>query len=132
MDIAIREVLLSLVTASLKLKDYHWNLRGPEFLYLHPLLDDILDDVQEYADTLAERARAIREHISGSLKYDYRGGPIAFKPSVESLRDDLSSISTLIQSALPEYEHDLATQDVLIEIQRGLDKWVWMLSESLA
>src|SRR5947208_11295038 len=36
-------------------KQAHWNVKGPTFIALHKLFDEITEDVQEYADLLAER-----------------------------------------------------------------------------
>ena len=36
-------------------KQAHWNVKGPSFIGLHKLFDDINTDVEEYVDLLAER-----------------------------------------------------------------------------
>src|SRR5437773_10391360 len=36
-------------------KQAHWNVKGPTFIALHKLFDEITEDVQQYADLLAER-----------------------------------------------------------------------------
>src|SRR5688572_1666154 len=36
-------------------KQAHWNVKGPQFIALHKLFDDINEDVEEYVDLLAER-----------------------------------------------------------------------------
>src|SRR6478735_1994864 len=36
-------------------KQAHWNVKGPQFIGLHKLFDDINEDVEEYVDLLAER-----------------------------------------------------------------------------
>ena len=35
-------------------KQAHWNVKGPSFIGLHKLFDDINTDVEEYVDLLAE------------------------------------------------------------------------------
>lgn len=40
-------------------KQAHWNVKGPEFISLHRLFDEINDDVEEYVDTIAERAAPV-------------------------------------------------------------------------
>ena len=37
-------------------KQAHWNVKGPSFIGLHKLFDDINEDVEGYVDLLAERA----------------------------------------------------------------------------
>src|SRR5919201_475455 len=36
-------------------KQAHWNVKGPNFIALHKLFDEINEDVEEYVDLLAER-----------------------------------------------------------------------------
>ena len=39
-------------------------------------------------------------------------------------------LTNVLQNAILNITDDLATQDVLIEVKRGVDKWLWMLIES--
>src|SRR5882724_11655828 len=36
-------------------KQAHWNVKGPSFIALHKLFDEINEDVEEYVDLIAER-----------------------------------------------------------------------------
>ena len=36
-------------------KQAHWNVKGPAFIALHKLFDEINEDVEEYVDLIAER-----------------------------------------------------------------------------
>src|ERR1700735_2545385 len=37
-------------------KQAHWNVKGPDFIALHELFDKVNADVENYVDTIAERA----------------------------------------------------------------------------
>ena len=37
-------------------KQAHWNVKGPNFIALHELFDQINEDVEDYVDDIAERA----------------------------------------------------------------------------
>jgi starvation-inducible DNA-binding protein len=37
-------------------KQAHWNVKGPNFIALHKLFDEINADVEDYVDEIAERA----------------------------------------------------------------------------
>src|SRR5512133_3052337 len=39
-----------------QMKVAHWNVKGPQFIALHKLFDEIVDDADEYVDLIAERA----------------------------------------------------------------------------
>ena len=41
---------------ALQAKQAHWNVKGPSFIALHELFDELVDAVLEHADELAERA----------------------------------------------------------------------------
>src|SRR5712692_4205830 len=36
-------------------KQAHWNVKGPNFIALHKLFDEVNEDVEEYIDLIAER-----------------------------------------------------------------------------
>ena len=36
-------------------KQAHWNVKGPQFIALHKLFDEINEEVEDYVDLLAER-----------------------------------------------------------------------------
>src|SRR4051795_13494594 len=36
-------------------KQAHWNVKGPSFIALHKLFDEVNEDVEEYVDLIAER-----------------------------------------------------------------------------
>src|SRR5215813_7833601 len=37
-------------------KQAHWNVKGPNFIALHELFDNINEEVEDYVDLIAERA----------------------------------------------------------------------------
>src|SRR5919198_3624772 len=61
---SIRERMIELLNARLadaidlrlQLKVAHWNVKGPQFIALHKMFDEIVDDADEYVDLIAERA----------------------------------------------------------------------------
>ena len=51
-----------------RLRNYHWNVTGPNFLSLHELFEEQYGKVQEIIDELAERARSLGGRPIGTLK----------------------------------------------------------------
>src|SRR5947199_9777153 len=49
-------------------KQAHWNVKGPTFIALHKLFDEITEDVQEYADLLAERIVQLGGIAEGTVR----------------------------------------------------------------
>src|SRR5216110_833697 len=44
-------------------KQAHWNVKGPAFIALHKLFDDVNEDVEEYVDLIAERVVQLGDQI---------------------------------------------------------------------
>ena len=47
--------LADAVALQTQAKQAHWNVKGPHFIGLHELFDDVSDAVLEYTDLIAER-----------------------------------------------------------------------------
>jgi len=122
-------------------KQAHWHVRGGSFIGIHELLDDVVSHAQEYADTAAERVVAL------GLPLDSRLATVAQKTTLPALSDGFQPWETtvaevvgLIDAALVTVraavtgldEVDLSSQDVAIEIERGLTKDRWLLQAHIA
>lgn len=122
-------------------KQAHWHVRGGSFIGVHELLDTLVEHAQEYADTAAERVVAL------GLPVDARLATVAHKTSLPALSDGfqpwqttVAEVVTLIDAALLTVraaitgldDVDLSSQDVAIEIERGLTKDRWLLQAHIA
>ena len=118
-------------------KQAHWNVKGPTFIALHKLFDEITGDVQEYADLLAERVvqlGGIAEGTVGvvaerSTLVDY---PLALSTGAEhvaALSDALAMFGRTVRVGIEEMNEleDADSADILTEISRGVDKWLWFV-----
>ena len=117
-------------------KQAHWNVKGPTFIALHKLFDEINEDVQEYADLLAERVvqlGAVAEGTVGlvaerSSLIDY---PLALSTGAEhvaALSDALAMFGRTARVGIEEMnELEDAGSDILTEISRGVDQWLWFV-----
>lgn len=143
---SIRERMIELLNARLadaidlrtQLKVAHWNVKGPQFIALHKLFDEIVDDADEYVDLLAERAvqlggvadgtaRQVAEHSSLD---EYAatgggGGPEHVHAVADALAQFGRSAREAIETAANAKDQD--TSDIFTEISRGTDKWLWMV-----
>ena len=130
LEAKMEEALEWLLILSLVVKESHWNLRGKEFFYLHEKLDELHSDITEYADTIAERARACDWYLAPKVAYEMSGESVSYSQVVDNMVRSLRGLTNTLQSAILNITDDLATQDVLIETKRGVDKWLWMFNES--
>jgi starvation-inducible DNA-binding protein len=134
-------VVLDLQALVVNGKQAHWHVRGASFIGVHELLDQVVDHAQEYADTAAERVIAL------GLPVDARLATVAAKASLPALadgfqrwEDSVAAVVGLIDAALVTVraavtgldDVDLSSQDVAIEIERGLTKDRWLLQAHIA
>lgn len=129
-------VVVDLTAIVVNGKQAHWHVRGANFIGVHELLDTIVDHAQEWADLAAERIVAL------GLPVDARLGTVAaktttpeltagFRPSDETIAEVIAQLDSAlagVNTAVRELaELDQTSQDVAIEIARGLDKDRWFL-----
>ena len=118
-------------------KQAHWNVKGPTFIALHKLFDEINEDVEGYVDLIAERIvqlGGIAEGTVGvvadrSTLLDY---PLALATGAEhvaALSDALAAFGRTARVGIEEMNEleDADSADILTEISRGVDKWLWFV-----
>ncbi len=128
-------VLAHLIDISTSAKQAHWNVYGPNFQGLHELFDTITSEAREYGDTVAERCVAIGGTAHGTLQDATKGttfGPFPtdernWEPLVKAMHQRMTGLSAKLRDLIASTEDDMATQDLYIEVQRGIDKRAWML-----
>lgn len=123
-----------------QIKMAHWNVTGPEFIALHELFDEIAGDVDGYADLLAERAVQLGGLAEGTVRqvaerskldeYAAAGGAEEHLPAAAGALADFGRAARRAIDAATG-EDDLVTADILTEITRGIDKWLWMVEAHL-
>jgi starvation-inducible DNA-binding protein len=122
-------------------KQAHWNVKGPHFIALHELFDKVNADVEDYVDLIAERAVQLGGAVEGTARsvakrstlaeYPLKGG--SGRQHVDALSSALAAFGKLIRRAIDESDsvNDEDTNDIFIEISRGVDKWLWMVEAHL-
>jgi starvation-inducible DNA-binding protein len=131
---ALQAALTDLIDLGLTTKQAHWNVYGPSFRAVHLHLDELVEQLLEWQDEIAERIVAIGgspDGRSGSVANASRvapldGGPISDAAVVAAFADRLTALSQAISATFADLEDDLPSQDVLIGTVAGLDKAAWM------
>jgi len=134
-------VVTDLTALSIDGKQAHWHVRGANFQAVHELLDVVVDHARDYADTAAERVVALglpidaRTQTVGS-KATTPTMTAGFQQSDAVITEVIAAIdATLVtvRTAVSELaELDPVSQDVVIEIARGLEKDRWFLFAHIA
>jgi starvation-inducible DNA-binding protein len=134
-------VVIDLEALVVNAKQAHWHVRGGSFVGVHELLDDVVAHAQEYADLAAERVVAL------GLPLDSRIGTVAARNTLPELTDgfhqwpetvaemvaQLDAALVTVRAAVTGLDDvDLSSQDVAIEIERGLTKDRWLLQAHVA
>jgi starvation-inducible DNA-binding protein len=136
----LQTVLVELVDLSLIGKQLHWAVSGPLFKSLHLQLDELVDSWRELADTVAERAVALgfvpdgqaQTVTAASQLTPVPQGPMDDHVVVREITRRLADVSERVRARLEAVGAvDLASQDVLIEVVRELEKQQWMLRVQL-
>jgi len=118
-------------------KQAHWNVKGPSFIGLHKLFDDVNEDVESYVDLIAERVvqlGGIAEGTIGAVEQrsklpDYPIGIASGLEHVAALSDALSAFGRAARISIEEMNEleDADSADMLTGISRGVDKWLWFV-----
>ena len=134
-------VVQELVALAVNGKQAHWHVRGVNFIAVHELLDVVVAHAQEWADLAAERVVALGLPVDGRLKSvaDKTGAAnpkLGFQPYDEAIADVVAQIDLAAEKVAEAIdgldELDPVSQDVAIEIRRGLDKDRWFLFSHVA
>ncbi|MEO8908392.1 MAG: DNA starvation/stationary phase protection protein [Microbacteriaceae bacterium] len=117
-------------------KQAHWHVRGANFIGVHELLDTIVDHAQAWADLAAERIIALGLPVDARLQTvaaQTTTTPLTagFQQSNQSIAEVIGQIDAAlvaVNTAVTELDElDQTSQDVAVEIARGLDKDRWFL-----
>jgi len=117
-----------------QVKQAHWNVKGPQFIALHKLFDEINDAVVEYVDLLAERVVQLGGTAEGTARVVAERSELPEYPltistgeeHVWALSSALSNFGERIRRAIDQTADlgDVDSSDICTEISRGTDKWL--------
>jgi len=129
-----------LVDCHVAAKQAHWNIHGPNFQGLHELFDTIAEETREYSDLVAERIAALRGTVHATIHdvaavKDIQPFPTDMQDwqgLTTAMHERLMKTSERLRASAGSMDDELATQDIYVEIMRGLDKRAWMLEAHLS
>lgn len=120
-----------------KLRNYHWNVKGPDFFDIHERFELAYNEAKENIDEIAERIRVFGQTPMSTLK-EYldtaeikeTSAEITATEMVEEIINDyevlLSFMAEVIDAAIEN--GDVGTEDMIKEFMKGIEKTHWMLS----
>jgi len=145
----VRTKLIELLNARLadavdlqtQMKQAHWNVKGPNFIGLHKLFDEINEEVEDYVDDIAERSVELGGVAIGTARSVAKKSQLAEYPlqignghdHVEAVATALATFGKSARLAIDASDElrDKDTADLFTEISRGVDKWLWFVEAHL-
>jgi starvation-inducible DNA-binding protein len=141
----VRQEMIQLLNAQLadtfdlfsQTKQAHWNVKGPDFIQLHELYDELAAKLLDFVDMIAERATALggvatgtaRMAASASRLAEFTAAPVSGPESIHMLVERYAALARSSRQAIDQSDQagDMDTNDLFIEISRELDKSLWFL-----
>lgn len=119
----------------------HWNVKGPNFIALHKLFDELAEGLEGYVDTLAERVTALGGVALGTARQAAAMSRVAEFPAgahkdlevVAALADRYAALGKSVRSAIDQADElgDKDTADIFTGLSRDLDKSLYFLEAHL-
>jgi len=129
--------LADAVDLQMQMKQAHWNVKGPHFIGLHELFDQIDEAVESYVDLIAERIVQLGGIAEGTVRVAAERSRLEEYPldiadgqaHVEAVSKALSTFGHEARKTIEEADEldDADTADIFTEVSRGIDKWLWFV-----
>ncbi|WP_215115533.1 DNA starvation/stationary phase protection protein [Exiguobacterium sp. s80] len=122
-----------------KLHNYHWYIKGPEFLTLHVKLEELYTWVSEQYDVVAERllmnngnpSATMKEYLEQTTLEEAKSG-LSADQMVESVISDFQQVRKEMLEAIEHLEaQDVTVEDDLLAQAKEIEKQIWMLRATL-
>jgi starvation-inducible DNA-binding protein len=127
---------LALVT-----KQAHWNIKGPNFIAVHQMLDGFRGEIDTFVDTMAERvvqlggtALGTSQTVAAATKLTpYPTNIHASKDHLGALAERYGIAADLVREAIDQTDEagDADTSDIFVNYSRSLDKALWFIEAHL-
>lgn len=120
----------------------HWNVKGPNFIGMHEMLQTFYTDLEQTADDMAERIVQLGGNAVGTTQALASGTRLPAYPTdlqaipdhVAALADRYAQVAKSLREGIDSTDDagDADTADLLTGASRGIDKKLWMLEAHLA
>lgn len=129
--------LADAIDLQLQSRQAYWNVKGPNFLSLRELFDQVAEGVEEYANLIAEhivqlggKAEGTAQAIAERSALDGHG--LSSAGHSDALSTTLTDFGrhTRYASVQATELKDADTAAIFTEIARGIDQWLWFVETS--
>lgn len=140
-----REKIITMLNQSLadamdmksQAKQAHWNVKGPSFIALHELFDQVAGEVETHVDDIAERITSLGGVALGTVRISAEKSALSQYPleitdgtaHVDALSTALADFGKRMRKNIDASDElgDADTADLYTGISRGIDKLLWFV-----
>lgn len=133
--------LAELIDLRLRVKQAHWNVRGPNFIAIHEMFDGFAGTLDAHIDVVAERVGQLGGLAAGSLRQVADATTLKAYPAkatkaeqhLEALADAYAAVGKNVRKAIDLADElgDAAAADIFTAASRELDKSLWFIESHL-
>lgn len=137
----LNQNLYRIIDLSLSVKQAHWNLKGPGFIAVHELLDEVYGRLQGIGDEMAERAVILGGIARGTTqivadKSDLPAYPVDetdIDAHLKALGERFKIVGAELRKAIDKASEagDEDTTDLFTGASRSVDKDAWFIGANL-
>jgi starvation-inducible DNA-binding protein len=118
-------------------KQAHWNVKGPNFIALHELFDQVSTELDTHVDDIAERITTLGGVAMGTVRLAAGNSSLSEYPHeisdgtahVDALSSALADFGKKVRSDIDSTDQlcDKDTADLFTAISRAVDKLLWFV-----
>ncbi|OYT70195.1 MAG: DNA starvation/stationary phase protection protein Dps [Chloracidobacterium sp. CP2_5A] len=137
----LNQSLATALDLKTQVKQAHWNVKGPQFVALHGLFDEMAGELDGFVDDIAERVTALGGAALGTARVAAAVSALPEYPAdiqdgldhVRALADRYAPFAKRVRAAIAEADElgDADTADLYTGISRAIDKRLWFLEAHL-
>ena len=136
----LNETLADTIALTLAVKQAHWTLKGPGYIGVHELLDDVADRLRDGADLMAERAVILGGFAKGTVEVAAEKSRVEPYPTelediqehITALKERFMAVGETLRKAMESAADagDEDTADLFTEVSRQVDKDAWFIGSN--